>query len=172
MLPCAVAETLRTSYAAVEVATHAPKFEQCGQSINKGTLRLVKNAMIKKKATKRFCHLECSAQKENLDFHETVAGIDSLDDEKKMEFAQAIGRQGGATSHGAGASMCAGVEKLKRGSGHEILNPTRASSSSCEAPSSSAAAPLRPCLDCPANLAGEPIWKKRCLECWRKNKKT
>ena len=36
---------------------------------------------------------------------ETVAGINSLDEDKKREFAQSIGRQGGATSAGARASM-------------------------------------------------------------------
>ena len=59
--------------------------------------------------------------KEQADLLETVTGIDSLDNEKKMEFAQAIGRQGGATSAGAGASMGAGAEKWKRGSGDIAL---------------------------------------------------
>ena len=94
MSPCAVAETFRTSYAAVEVATRAPKCEQCDQSISKGALRPVKNTMVKGRATNRFCHLACGALKENVDLPETVAGIDSLDDEKKMAFAKAIGQDG------------------------------------------------------------------------------
>ena len=47
---CAIAETFRRSYAAVEVATRAAKCEQCGQSISKGTLRLAKNILSKGKA--------------------------------------------------------------------------------------------------------------------------
>ena len=54
VLPCTVADTLRTSYAAVEVATRAAKCEQCGQSIGKGMLRLAKNILFKGRATERF----------------------------------------------------------------------------------------------------------------------
>ena len=50
--------------------------------------------MVKGRATNRFCHLACGALKENVDLPETVAGIDSLDDEKKMAFAKAIGQDG------------------------------------------------------------------------------
>ena len=49
--------------------------------------------------------LVCGAVKEQADLLETVAGIDSLDNEKKIEFAQAIGRQGSSTSYGASVSM-------------------------------------------------------------------
>ena len=54
VLPCTVADTLRTSYAAVEVATRAAKCEQCGQSIGKGMFRFAKNILFKGRATKRF----------------------------------------------------------------------------------------------------------------------
>ena len=54
VLPCTVADTLRTSYATIEAATRAAKCEQCGQSIGKGMLRLAKNILFKGRAKKRF----------------------------------------------------------------------------------------------------------------------
>ena len=56
--------------------------------------------------------LVCGAVKEQADLLETVAGIDSLDNEKKIAFAQAIGRQGSSTSYGASESRGGGTDVL------------------------------------------------------------
>ena len=58
---------------------------QCCHAASYQASLCIRSSKVRRESHEMFSHLACGAQKEKADMLETVAGIDSLDEKKKME---------------------------------------------------------------------------------------
>ena len=93
---------------------------------------------------------------------------------KQKDCAQHGGGLGGVFEFGIdGFNNCcmSGAYTMRANLYAALTSASVCCSSSTYRAASSTASPARPCLDCAADLSGEPDWKKRCMNCWREGEK-